>query len=131
MTVDPITREWLLYYPAWEALVEKVGQHDPRTICPRSIHGSLLAYDRDRLAAWLYSEGHGDAFAEATAVLDDLLLMAKGGARPRITAELGIACPEAVAHTGLRAAFRARPARTDDERQSRAWELPAMPGQMP
>jgi hypothetical protein len=83
-------RECFVYWPAWDVLVTHVSSDHPREACPQSVYGAACAVDRDRLAALLYGHMVGDTLQEAADVLEDLLLMARDGARPRFGAELGL-----------------------------------------
>jgi hypothetical protein len=87
---DPVLREMFVYWPAWDALVSYLSKDHPRDVCPQSIYGAAMANEHDRLAALLYGHQVGATLQEATDVLDDLLLMAKDGARPRFGAEMGL-----------------------------------------
>jgi hypothetical protein len=90
---DPIYEAFVLY-PAWGTLVEYVSRSAPREACPQSIYGSLAAGDRDRLAALLYAHHNVDSLDEADMVLEDLMVMAREGRRPRYAREMGFAPPE-------------------------------------
>jgi hypothetical protein len=88
--VDPVLREAFLYWPAWDVLVQHVSRDRPRDACPQSVYGALMACEHDRLSALLYGNQIGETLQEATDVLDDLLLMAKDGTRPRFLVEMGL-----------------------------------------
>jgi hypothetical protein len=83
-------RECFVYWPAWDVLVQHVSSSHPRDADPHSVYGAALACDHGRLAALLYGNQVGDTLREATDVLDDLLLMAQSGVRPRFGAEMGL-----------------------------------------
>jgi hypothetical protein len=87
---SPALREMFVYWPAWDVLVQHVSRDHPRDACPHSVYGAAMAADHDRLAALLYGHHVGDTLQEATDVLDDLLLMARDGTRPRFGAEMGL-----------------------------------------
>jgi hypothetical protein len=82
--------EMLVLWPAWDTLVHHVSTDHPRDACPQSVYGAAMACEHDRLAALLYGSQVGDTLQEATDVLDDLLLMAQSGVRPRFGAEMGL-----------------------------------------
>jgi hypothetical protein len=83
-------REMLVYWPAWDVLVQYVSSSHPRDADPQSVYGAALACEQDRLAALLYGNQVGATLTEAADVLDDLLLMAQSGVRPRFGRELGL-----------------------------------------
>jgi hypothetical protein len=82
--------EMFVLWPAWDTLVSHVSSQHPREACPHSVYGAAMAADHDRLAALLYGHQVGETLQDATNVLDDLLLMARDGARPRFGAEMGL-----------------------------------------
>lgn len=90
MTFDRLVREFIWLWPAWTIVVEHVTRSDPRTVEPQSVFGAACAVDRDRLAALLYGHHIGDSLEDAQSVLEELLVMARDGKRPRYGAELGL-----------------------------------------
>jgi hypothetical protein len=90
MNFPAALHEMFVLWPAWSSLVEYVSCQHPRDADPQSVYGAAMACDHDRLAALLYAHQIGDTLQEATDVLDDLLLMAQSGVRPRFGREMGL-----------------------------------------
>lgn len=87
---DPVLHESFVLWPAWCELVQQVSTSDPRDADPQSVYGAAMAIDHDRMAALLYGEQIADTMAEAADLLDDVLLMAQSGVRPKFALEVGL-----------------------------------------
>lgn len=88
--MNALYRELFESWPAWQIVVGHVSREQPATADPQSVFGAACACDRDRLAALLYGHSIGGSLEDATAVLEDLLVMASHGMRPRTPREAGL-----------------------------------------